>query len=578
MINSPKTTPIKSFPSKLRFVFTCALLALLAACGPTIPAPEYTDPLTDIGKARKNFLFSNLSLGVIYSENTQKSMDHVREGRELITSFGALTNATALSDLDPHYLTERMNKILESNFKEVIVIKNLAEAERENNDLVMKLDIRIKLGKRSGHESSVDITGIFVSAKNQAIDTVSGKGTSTVPYPAWTFQFKPASNVALQSFDANLNESDNLAAEAKRLSKTTTVVVSQPKVKTDTTPPSIVITSHKTGRGLKIVENLSRTQIIGQAIDPSGVAEVKINGEPTSLDAEGYFKGDVFLKVGENGVLITAMDTQENYARKEFIIIRNPKTAMVRQSDVVQDGDFGRFYALIIGNNNYQHISKLETARNDAKELDVILREKYGFETEVLLDAKRDDILKSLNRFRNKLESNDSFLLYYAGHGEFEKNADKAYWLPVDAKPNDDTKWIIVDSITSNIKRFSSNHVLVIADSCYSGTMTRSATSQVTSTTERDKYLKKMLKKVSRTLIASGGNEPVSDSGGEGHSIFSDVLLKSLNTAEQKVFTAEELFYGSIKESVAGRADQTPEYSIIRHSGHDGGDFLFVKN
>lgn len=352
----------------------------------------------------------------------------------------------------------------------------------------------------------------------------------------------------------------------------------KPSIKRDITPPSIIITSHKTDRGIKVIENLSRTRIEGKAIDPSGVAEVRINGEPSSLDAEGNFSGDVFLKVGENKILVTAMDTQENIARKDFMIKRTPKIAMLRKTDVSKAGDFGRFYALIIGSNNYKYLPELQTARNDAKELDKILRERFGFETEVLLDATRSDILDSLNNFRKRLGPNDNFLMYYAGHGEFDKTATKAYWLPVDAKPDSDSNWIIVDTITSNIKRFSSRHVLVVADSCYSGTMTRSAITQISSRQERDKYLQKMLKKASRTLIASGGNEPVADSGGEEHSIFAEVLLRALNAVDQKVFTAEELFYGFIKESVAGRAEQTPEYSIIRNSGHDGGDFLFVRD
>ena len=88
----------------------------------------------------------------------------------------------------------------------------------------------------------------------------------------------------------------------------------------------------------------------------------------------------------------------------------------------------------------------------------------------------------------------------------------------------------------------------------------------------------KMLNKRSRTLMASGGNEPVADSGGGDHSVFAAVLLNALSSSEDKVFTAEELFYSHIKESVAGNADQTPEYSVIRNSGHDGGDFLFVKD
>jgi uncharacterized caspase-like protein len=184
----------------------------------------------------------------------------------------------------------------------------------------------------------------------------------------------------------------------------------------------------------------------------------------------------------------------------------------------------------------------------------VVLKNKYGFETEVLLDATRSDILNTLNKYRNQLRQNDSFLLYYAGHGEFDKSSGKAYWLPVDAVHNNDANWIIADRITSNIKRFLSKHVLIIADSCYSGTLTRSLHTQMESRAERDRYLRKMLNKTSRTLITSGGKEPVSDVGGEGHSIFAQIFLEALKSQEHKMFTAEELFYNNIKESVGGRA------------------------
>ena len=345
----------------------------------------------------------------------------------------------------------------------------------------------------------------------------------------------------------------------------------------DDSPPSIKITSHPTDLGIQVVENDSRTKITGQAIDPSGVVEVKVNGQPTSLDGDGYFAANVFLKVGENPIVVTAMDLRENIRRKTFTIQRSPRPAMVMKAEVGGKKGFGKFYALIIGNNNYTNFPKLKTARNDAKAVGKVLREQYGFETEVLLDAMRIEILNSLNTLRNRLGKNDSFLFYYAGHGIYDKTVNKAYWLPIDAQHDNDANWLIADTITSNIKRYSSKHVLIVADSCYSGTMTRSVNIQVASRAERDKFLKKMLRKPSRTLMASGGNEPVSDIGGRGHSIFAQIFLDALNKVEQEVFTAEELFYASIKESVAGRARQTPEYSIIRNSGHDGGDFLFVR-
>ena len=88
---------------------------------------------------------------------------------------------------------------------------------------------------------------------------------------------------------------------------------------------------------------------------------------------------------------------------------------------------------------------------------------------------------------------------------------------------------------------------------------------------------KKMQAKKSRTILASGGNEPVSDIGGKGHSVFAAALLQGLNQTEKNSFSAEELFYDHIKERVAGNADQTPEYNVIRNSGHDGGDFVFKR-
>jgi hypothetical protein len=86
-----------------------------------------------------------------------------------------------------------------------------------------------------------------------------------------------------------------------------------------------------------------------------------------------------------------------------------------------------------------------------------------------------------------------------------------------------------------------------------------------------------MMEKPSRVLIASGGNEPVSDSGGKQHSIFAQVFIEALTHPRTAVFTAEELLTQQIKESVAGRAEQTPEYKVIRASGHEGGDFVFIK-
>lgn len=337
----------------------------------------------------------------------------------------------------------------------------------------------------------------------------------------------------------------------------------------DTTPPEIIIASSTTS-----ARGSSRTRIEGRAVDASGVAEVRVNGKVAFLQVGGNFSANVLLKVGENVVRVTALDIHENKTTKDFKIIRSPEGERIADSKGPV-ATSGKYYALVIGSNQYHYLPPLKTARSDAKAVDELLKETYGFETKLLLDATRRDIMNGLNEMRRKITKDDHFLLYYAGHGYRDEVANKAYWLPVDAENDSDTEWVIADSITSTIRRLEAKHVLVVADSCFSGTLFRTPDADIKSG-PRQNFVQKMLRKPSRTLMASGGNEPVTDEGGGKHSIFADAFLRVLSNPEQRVFTAEEIF-DDIKISVAGRSLQTPEYSIIRNSGHDGGDFVFIR-
>ena len=238
----------------------------------------------------------------------------------------------------------------------------------------------------------------------------------------------------------------------------------------------------------------------------------------------------------------------------------------------------GKYHALIIGINDYKYLSKLSTAINDSKSVAKVLK-KYGFTITLLIsNVTRTQILKQMNKLRQNLLPEDKLLIYYAGHGYFNKETEKAYWLPIDAEMNDTTNWIIADTITSSIKTISAKHILIVSDSCYSGTLTRRRVAiDLSSRNSRKYFLNKMFSKKARVLISSGGNEPVIDDNGSGHSVFADAFIKALKNNKHSFITAEELFISNIKEQVAGNANQIPEYQLIRNSGHSGGDFIFVK-
>jgi hypothetical protein len=237
----------------------------------------------------------------------------------------------------------------------------------------------------------------------------------------------------------------------------------------------------------------------------------------------------------------------------------------------------GRFYALVIGNNSYQHIESLKTARNDAEEISRLLKSRYGFETNLLLDASREQILSALSDYRRTLDADSNLLIYYAGHGTRDEEVGRAYWLPVEAKRDNDSSWISADDITARVRGIKAKHVLIISDSCYSGTLSRGVGEALARPSERDKALLRMVGGKSRRLMASGGNEPVADEGGGDHSVFASALLRGFREMDRDIFSADELFLTFIKQAVAGNAKQTPDYSPLRDSGHDSGDFVFVR-
>jgi len=249
----------------------------------------------------------------------------------------------------------------------------------------------------------------------------------------------------------------------------------------------------------------------------------------------------------------------------------DPRTTAHTTARIGADLRFGRYYALVIGNNEYRHLPPLETAVNDARAFGEVLERRYGYEVTTLFNATRSEILQTLTRFRRQLREDDNLIIYYAGHGWLDEDEDRGYWLPVDATQTDDVHWIPNESITSKTKAMDAKHVMVIADSCYSGKLVRG----IHVNTPTPNYLKKLATRRARVVLTSGGIEPVSDAGGRNnHSVFASALLDVLNE-NQDVLEGHELFT-RIRRPVAVNSDQIPEYSDIRKAGHDGGDFLFI--
>ena len=228
-------------------------------------------------------------------------------------------------------------------------------------------------------------------------------------------------------------------------------------------------------------------------------------------------------------------------------------------------------------------MNALHNAVSDAQAVANILEARYGFRVTFLKDATRREILKALNNFRKSLKENDNFLVYYAGHGHLESDIDRGYWIPIDAEIDDTSQWILTPNITDLLELMSAKHVLVIADSCFAGKLTRSSLAKLRpglSDEARMKMLKMVAKKRVRTALTSGGEHPVLDVGEDGHSVFTGALLDVLGE-NQTIIETERLFL-AIRTRVVNAAgqykmEQVPTYWPIQFAGHESlGDFIFV--
>jgi hypothetical protein len=233
--------------------------------------------------------------------------------------------------------------------------------------------------------------------------------------------------------------------------------------------------------------------------------------------------------------------------------------------------DYGDYYALVIGNNDYQDLTNLRSAVNDAKVVSTVLEVDYGFNVKLLENASRKDILRSLKHLRETVSAKDNVLIYYAGHGYLDKDTDYGYWLPVDSERDDDSNWIATDRVVSQIKGMKAKHVMVVADSCFSGTITRAIKIEQ----RTPEWLSEIVKKKARTALTSGGLEPVMDTGSGNHSAFAYAFI-SLLEENDGVLDASQLF-SKLRPKVMVNSTQTPQYGKIHMAGDDGGDFLFVR-
>lgn len=385
---------------------------------------------------------------------------------------------------------------------------------------------------------------------------------------------------ALEARDAHTASAAASVAPSAAAGASAAVAIAPPSIQL--IDPPVVLT--RSPAVVKVRGRPTMRELIGKVTAPAGLLSFTINDVSQTTDELGMFKAAVPLLGEKTPVNLVAVDRRGRRAELDFLLVPDavdtgpPPT----RPPYITGIDFGRYHALVVGNQDYRLLPKLDTAVADAKAIADILARKYGFKVTLLTNATRYELLSALNKLRSELTDQDNLLIYYAGHGEIDRANLRGHWLPIDAEPNSDANWISNVSITDLLNAMSVKHALVIADSCYAGTLTRSSIGQLESGVSDDarvKWLKAIAQARVRTVLTSGGVQPVMDGGGGEHSVFAKSLLDVLRDNEDAL--EAQRVYREVAARVLDRAsrfqiDQRPEYAPLRFAGHESGDFVFV--
>lgn len=252
-------------------------------------------------------------------------------------------------------------------------------------------------------------------------------------------------------------------------------------------------------------------------------------------------------------------------------ILEQPRIAGLptEQSDVVPSVDVDDVpqseaipnknrYAVVIGIERYRRdLPNVNFASHDAKVVREYLTKRLGFSEQNVVSlindhAAKSDMEKYLEYWLPEHVDNDStVLIYFSGHGAPNLKTNEGYILPYDGDPTylDGTGYSL-KRLYETLEKSPAKEVVVMLDSCFSGTGGRSVIS---------KGLRPVVISVENPLLAGGKTVVLTASSGvqssstynsKSHGLLTYFLLKGLQ--------------GSADQNNDGKIDLSEVYAYLR--------------
>lgn len=370
-------------------------------------------------------------------------------------------------------------------------------------------------------------------------------------FTATLYEFSNSINIiAKDVYDNQVNKSFNL------------------KVIESDAPVVSLVTPYASDNNDVFIDQASSAQLIeGKILDESSIKSITIDGVIASFNVNEMnpkFVANVDLN-NKSSFTIKVVDQYDNVAEVKYTL----NIGATAQSG--SDNPMGKTWVVFLENTNYTAYPPLE---GPTKDIGMMKGSLSNYNINNIIHKKnltKSDFERFFNlELRDQLKNNNvkSLLVWYGGHGKFLN--ETGYWIPVDAKRNDEFTYYNVNNIKSAIQSYSSiEHILLISDACESGpgfylTM-RAAPKQKNCNNYAD------VKYKSAQVFTSAGTELASD-----NSQFSKTFSKTLDENPNACIAIDDIV-DKVSAAVEQNSRQKPKFGKIKTIEDENGTFFFIK-
>ncbi len=271
--------------------------------------------------------------------------------------------------------------------------------------------------------------------------------------------------------------------------------------------------------------------------------EREIKLDPKSL--KKHIEQKLLLVDGENLIRIEAVNIKGG-------VVSSTRSILMGKDALADAVDANRKdYALVIVTDKYDNWDDLSNPINDGRTIGGILKEKYGFITEVVENPTLEEINDKLFDYNTrKFNPQDQLFVFFAGHGYFDETLGEGYVVAANSLLNDKgkTSYLSHNILRERLDNMKCDHIFLAMDVCFGGTfdkkLAKARGNEVMEEAMDKQYLVKKLNKRTRKFLTSGSKEYVPD-GAPGHnSPFATQFIKALREiggGTGRVMTLNEL-------------------------------------